>query len=73
MVHCLRALDPIACDAVRHVAPAVAAAVSLPDRRLDERAFFYLGAAPRIGHSAVALRKQIPIRSITLFIFGGIA
>jgi hypothetical protein len=41
----------------------------------------FLGAHPRqpnrirlfLGHSAVALRYKIPVKSITLFIFGGVA
>lgn len=49
--------------------PAYAYAIGV----LTSLLFFVSVLLHELGHSAVALRKHIPIRSITLFIFGGIA
>ncbi|MGE0826640.1 MAG: site-2 protease family protein [Candidatus Binatia bacterium] len=41
---------------------------------LSTSLFFFVSVLlHELGHSVVALRKNIPIRSITLFIFGGVA
>jgi len=39
----------------------------------DGGAVLRLSAAARVGALGVALREKVPVKSITLFIFGGVA
>ena len=57
----------------RHQYPDWSMAVTLVTALLTVLAFFASIVAHEFGHSLVAIRRGVPVKAITLFIFGGVA